>query len=138
MVTHRQESVKSYLLKSYCGLVPLRLELAHYRGNYAFCAASLPSLSHSMPGLLFLWSVPWYRHGVEFLIDWLPSIGRLANAEGETLSLCVTLPHKQKIEGEGTVQWSRGNEFAVQTSRMNPRTTVRLRRHVKLARESCR
>ena len=58
--------------------------------------------------------------------------------EGETLSLCVTLPHKQKIEGEGTVRWSRGNEFAVETSRMNPRTTVRLRRYVKqLVRESC-
>jgi hypothetical protein len=65
--------------------------------------------------------------------------GDLPMRAGETLSLCVTLPHKQKIEGEATVRWSRGNEFAVETSRMNPRTTVRLRRHVKrLARESCR
>lgn len=65
--------------------------------------------------------------------------GDLPMREGEMLSLCVTLPNKQKIKvPEATVRWSRGNEFAVETSRMNPRTTVRLRRYVKrLVRESC-
>jgi hypothetical protein len=35
---------------------------------------------------------------------------------GETLSLTVTLPNEQRIEvPQGVVRWSRGQEFAVET-----------------------
>jgi hypothetical protein len=64
--------------------------------------------------------------------------GDLPMREGETLSLWVTLPNMRTIKGEATVRWSRGNEFAVETSQMNPRATVRLQRYVKrLVRKSC-
>ena len=53
--------------------------------------------------------------------------------EGETLSLCVTLPNKQTITvSDAAVRGSRGNEFAVETTPMNPRITARLQRYVKL------
>jgi len=57
--------------------------------------------------------------------------GDLPMREGETLSLCVTLPNRQRIKAEATARWSRGNEFAVETSQINPRTTARLQHYVK-------
>jgi hypothetical protein len=42
--------------------------------------------------------------------------GDLPMRPGETLSLTVTLPNEQRIEvPQGVVRWSRGQEFAVET-----------------------
>ena len=57
--------------------------------------------------------------------------GDLPMREGETLSLSVTLPNKQKIKiSEARVKWSRGNDFAVETGQMTPRSTERLQHFV--------
>jgi hypothetical protein len=63
--------------------------------------------------------------------------GDLPMSEGETLSLCATLPNKQRIKVTATVRRSRGNEFAVETNAIKPRTMTTLQHYVtQLVRES--
>ena len=51
---------------------------------------------------------------------------------GEPLSLTVTLPNEQRIEvSEAVVRWSRGQEFAVETVKMEQHTQARLQHFVK-------
>ena len=51
---------------------------------------------------------------------------------GETLSLTVTLPNAQRIEiPEAVVRWSRGQEFAVETVKIEQHTQARLQHYVK-------
>lgn len=53
--------------------------------------------------------------------------GDLPMRPGETISLTVTLPNEQRIEvPEAVVRWSRGQEFAVETVRVEPHTQARL------------
>jgi hypothetical protein len=56
---------------------------------------------------------------------------------GETLSLTVTLPNKQRIEvPEAVVRWSRGQEFAVENVLIEQHNHVRLQHYVnRLVRE---
>jgi len=50
---------------------------------------------------------------------------------GETLSITVTLPNEQRIEGpEAVVRWSRGQEFAVENLAIKPHTRARLLHYV--------
>jgi hypothetical protein len=57
--------------------------------------------------------------------------GNLPMREGETLSLSVTLPNKQRITvSEATVRWSRGSEFAVESHEIEPHTLARLQHYV--------
>jgi hypothetical protein len=64
-----------------------------------------------------------------------PVVFRLATLPmrpGETLSLSVTLPNKQRIEiPEAIVRWSRGQEFAAETRLIEPHTQARLQHYVK-------
>jgi hypothetical protein len=49
----------------------------------------------------------------------------------DTLSLIVTLPNNQYIEIlQAVVRWSRGQEFAVETVRVEPDTQARLQQYV--------
>ena len=58
--------------------------------------------------------------------------GDLPMRPGEPLSLTVTLPNKQRIEiPEAVVRWSRGQEFAVETVKMERHTPARLKHYVK-------
>ena len=51
---------------------------------------------------------------------------------GELLSLTVTLPNEQRIEiPETVVRWSRGQEFAVETVKIEQHTQARLQHYVK-------
>jgi hypothetical protein len=51
---------------------------------------------------------------------------------GETLSLTVTLPNAQRIEiPEAVVRWSRGQEFAVETVKIEQHTQARLQHYIK-------
>jgi hypothetical protein len=51
---------------------------------------------------------------------------------GETLSLTVTLPNEQRIVvPEAVVRWSRGQEFAVENTSIEPHTHARLQHYVK-------
>jgi len=67
----------------------------------------------------------------------LPCTGRLLSGDlpmrpGETLSLTVTLPNKQRIEiPEAVVRWSRGQEFAVENITVERHTQARLHHYVK-------
>lgn len=63
-------------------------------------------------------------------VDWRLS-GDLPMRPEETLSLTVTLPNEQRIEiPEAVVRWSRGEEFAVETVKIEPLTQVRLQHYV--------
>ena len=58
--------------------------------------------------------------------------GDLPMRPGETLSLTVMLPNEQRIEvPEAVVQWSRGQEFAVENVVIAPHTHARLQHDVK-------
>lgn len=71
------------------------------------------------------------------LTGWRVS-GDLPMRAGETLALSVTLPNQQRINAEGTVRWSRGTEFAVETSQIAPETKARLQHYVtRLVSEAC-
>jgi hypothetical protein len=63
--------------------------------------------------------------------------GDLPMRPGETLSLTVTLPNKQRIEvPEAVVRWSRGQEFAVENVLIEQHNHVRLQHYVnRLVRE---
>ncbi len=62
---------------------------------------------------------------------WLLS-GDLPMYPGETLSLTVTLPNAQRIEGtEAVVRWSWGQEFAMENLAIEPHTVARLEYSVK-------
>ena len=51
---------------------------------------------------------------------------------GEPLSLTVTLPNEQRIAvAEAVVRWSRGQEFAVETGKIQPHTQARLQHYVR-------
>ena len=51
---------------------------------------------------------------------------------GETLSLTLTLPNEQHIEvPEAVVRWTKGQEFAVETVKMEQHTQARLQHYVK-------
>ncbi|MDE3042799.1 MAG: hypothetical protein KGJ82_19825 [Nitrospirota bacterium] len=54
---------------------------------------------------------------------WVATLRRSADATGETLSLTVTLPNEQCIDvPQAVVQWSRGQEFAVENLVIAPHT----------------
>ena len=58
--------------------------------------------------------------------------GDLPMRPGETLSLTVTLPNEQCIEiPEAIVRWSRGQEFAVETVKIEQHPQARLQHYVK-------
>jgi hypothetical protein len=58
--------------------------------------------------------------------------GDLPMRPGETLSLTITLPNEQCIEvPEAVVRWSRGQEFAVETVKIEQHTHARLQHYVK-------
>lgn len=58
--------------------------------------------------------------------------GDLPMRLGESLSLTVTLPNEQCIEvPEAVVRWSRGQEFAVETVKIEQHTHARLQHYVK-------
>ena len=58
--------------------------------------------------------------------------GDLPMRAGETLSLTVTLPNKQRLEiPEALVRWSRGQEFAVESVVLDPPIDVRLQHYVR-------
>jgi PilZ domain len=58
--------------------------------------------------------------------------GDLPMRPGETLSLTVTLPNKQRIKvPEAVVRWSRGQEFAVENVVVEWHTHARLHHYVK-------
>lgn len=58
--------------------------------------------------------------------------GDLPMRPGETLSLTVTLPNEQCIEiPEAIVRWSRGQEFAVETVKIEQHAQARLQHYVK-------
>ena len=58
--------------------------------------------------------------------------GDLPMRLGETLSLTVTLPNEQRIEVHtAVVRWSRGQEFAVETMKIEQHTQARLQHYVK-------
>ena len=58
--------------------------------------------------------------------------GDLPMRPGKPLSRNVTLPNEQRIEiPESVVQWSRGQDFAVENLAIKPYTRVRLQRYVK-------
>ncbi len=58
--------------------------------------------------------------------------GDLPMRSGETLSLTVTLPNEQRIVvPEAVVRWSRGQEFAVETVKIEQHTQARLQHYVK-------
>ena len=63
--------------------------------------------------------------------------GDLPMRPGETVSLTVTLPNEQRIVvSEAVVRWSRGQEFAVETVRVEPHAQARLWHYVqRLVRE---
>jgi hypothetical protein len=51
---------------------------------------------------------------------------------GEILSLTVTLPNEQRIEiPEAVVRWSRGQEFALETVKIEQHTQARLQHFVR-------
>lgn len=53
--------------------------------------------------------------------------GDLPMPPGETLSLTITLPNKQRIDvPEAVVRWSRGQEFGIETVETPTHTQVRL------------
>ena len=57
--------------------------------------------------------------------------GDLLMRPGETLSLTVTLPNKQRIEvPEAVVRWSRGQEFALENVLIEQHNHVRLQHYV--------
>jgi PilZ domain len=58
--------------------------------------------------------------------------GDLPMRPGETLSLTVMLPNKQRIEiPEAVVRWSRGQEFAVENLVIGSHAHARLQHYVK-------
>ncbi|MEO7860419.1 MAG: PilZ domain-containing protein [Nitrospirales bacterium] len=58
--------------------------------------------------------------------------GDLPMRPGEPLSLTVTLPNEQRIGvSEAVVRWSRGQEFAVKTGKMDQHTQAWLEHFVK-------
>lgn len=58
--------------------------------------------------------------------------GDLPMRPGKTVSLTVTLPNEQRIVvSEAVVRWSRGQEFAVETVKVEPHTQARLWHYVK-------
>lgn len=58
--------------------------------------------------------------------------GDLPMRPGEILSLTVTLPNEQRIEvPEAVVQWSRGQEFAVEAMKVEKYTQARLQHYVR-------
>jgi hypothetical protein len=58
--------------------------------------------------------------------------GDLPMRLGETLSLTVMLPNKQRILiAQAVVRWSRGREFAVENVAIEPHTHARLQHYVK-------
>jgi len=115
-----------------CTLIRPLLHYASLRGAYALHASSLPSLP-------VLCSVtynagPFQGHGTIWNLSctgWRLS-GDLPMRPGETLSLTVTLPNKQRIEvPEAVVRWSRGQEFAVENVMIEPHIHARLQHYVK-------
>ena len=59
--------------------------------------------------------------------------GDLPLRTGETVSLTVTLPNEQSIEVPvAIVRWSRGQDFAVENTFMEPHTHARLQHYVRL------
>jgi len=51
---------------------------------------------------------------------------------GEILSLTVTLPNEQRIEiPEAVVRWSRGQEFGLETVKIEQHTQARLQHFVR-------
>ena len=77
---------------------------------------------------------PFQGHGTVWNLSctgWRLS-GDLPMRPGEALSLTVTLPNEQRIEvPEAVVQWSRGQEFAVENVGIEPHTYARLQHYVK-------
>ena len=65
-------------------------------------------------------------------VYWVATLWRSSHAaRGETLSLMVTLPNEQCIEiPEAVVRWSRGQEFAVETVKIDPYTHLSLLHYV--------
>jgi len=59
---------------------------------------------------------------------WLGGLtGDVPLRQGETLSLTVTLPNEQHIEvPKAVVRWSRGQEFAVENTSIEPHTHARV------------
>ena len=57
--------------------------------------------------------------------------GDLPMRPGKTLSLTVTLPNEQRIEvPEAVMRWSRGQEFAVETVKIEQHTQARLQHYI--------
>ena len=77
---------------------------------------------------------PFQGHGTVWNLSctgWRLS-GDLPMRPGERLSLTVTLPNEQCIEvPEAVVRWSRGQEFAVETLKIEQHTQARLQHYVK-------
>lgn len=58
--------------------------------------------------------------------------GDLPMKPGEALSLTVTLPNEQRMKvSEAVVQWSRGQEFAIENLVIEPHAYARLQHYVK-------
>ena len=77
---------------------------------------------------------PFQGHGTVWNLScagWRLS-GDLPMRPGEILSLTVTLPNEQRIEiPEAVVRWSRGQEFALETVKIEQHTQARLQHFVR-------
>ena len=77
---------------------------------------------------------PFQGHGTVWNLSctgWRLS-GDLPMRPGEILSLTVTLPNEQRIEiPEAVVRWSRGQEFDLETVKIEQHTQARLQHFVR-------
>jgi hypothetical protein len=99
--------------------IPMPFILRPYRRFPVQCPVSYSSGPFNGVGIVWNFSMTGWRLS-----------GDLPMREGETLSLCATLPNKQRIKVTATVRWSRGNEFAVETNEIKPCTMTKLQHYV--------